>query len=360
MKKKYTFILALFNAVYSFSQVPTLKDVRDKYMAMKSMTLYVESLSSHIYYLDKNTTNMFIKMNREDEKGFNFFYVDSYQRMVLRDSSTKHDVHYYEKIEDSIYVYPVNKKHIKKYCANYRTINLHIINNPFSDCFYHRSKLMNHTYLTDIGSSYFYNLTSNHNGLNKFIWVNKKTLLVDSIEYFLSSGNSKLRFNYISYSNTQFLNLSDTFNVLKTKFQSMTFPTYSSIPDSVEMQFVLGKSNLNILDFWYLGCAPCIAAFPHLQNISDSFNTDELSISVVNYADKIKNINYFKSIMPYTFDYVSDSIGITKKYQVSVFPTTILLDENQNVLLRLEGNSEENFLKLKETIAAELKKRKLR
>ncbi len=101
-----------------------------------------------------------------------------------------------------------------------------------------------------------------------------------------------------------------------------------------------------LLDFWYIGCGPCIKGFPKLQSIRDSFSENLISIHAINYSDKQENIEYFKSKHQFTFKIEDDKNNFTSFYGINSFPTLLLIDTTGAILFRIEGTQPQEFEKL--------------
>jgi thiol-disulfide isomerase/thioredoxin len=113
------------------------------------------------------------------------------------------------------------------------------------------------------------------------------------------------------------------------------------------------KSNTQyyLIDFWYSHCAPCIARFPKLKEIYNTFHDrgfDIVSISVDKQKDKE---DYSAAIKKnkLTWNHAWDKDGITaEKFNINTFPTYILLDKNDRIInYDIQDNQLEAFLKKK-------------
>ena len=98
------------------------------------------------------------------------------------------------------------------------------------------------------------------------------------------------------------------------------------------------KGKYILLDFWFSGCAPCIAAMPKVKEISEKYQ-DKLVVVAINLDAKEKwesvskehdiagvNLNDFKS-----FD------GIALRYGVAAVPTYVIISPEGKVLSIMVG-----------------------
>lgn len=105
---------------------------------------------------------------------------------------------------------------------------------------------------------------------------------------------------------------------------------------------ILSNKKVVLLDFWFIGCDPCMRKMEYLQKIHESYkdNSDVLIAVVSNgYSDKIEEINDFKQKHPeYTFEFLYDSGGeFCKANNFTSFPVEIILNSSQNVVSTYHG-----------------------
>jgi len=103
--------------------------------------------------------------------------------------------------------------------------------------------------------------------------------------------------------------------------------------DSNQKEITLSKFNGKpmIIDFWSIGCGPCMAMMPELEKTYKQYknqiivigiNTDQTPIDLNKYAKK----------MDLSFPLVKDQLNITKeRYQVIGTPTTFFIDKSGKV-----------------------------
>ena len=113
------------------------------------------------------------------------------------------------------------------------------------------------------------------------------------------------------------------------------------------------KGKIVILDFWYRGCLPCIKAMPELVELQEEFKDDVVIIGINDRDEKAdvsdfldyKNANYFST-------YKSD-VHISNELQINSFPTTIIFDQNTEVVTAEVGFQKGRF---KRTLRKTIKK----
>jgi len=104
-----------------------------------------------------------------------------------------------------------------------------------------------------------------------------------------------------------------------------------------ETQVLNSNGNILVLDFWNSECAACFEKFPALQKLSDKYSekVDFYAINIPFRNERNKDIFKKISAMGYSFNTViaKDSM-LYKKLGVKVFPTTLIIDKNDNIIFR--------------------------
>lgn len=107
--------------------------------------------------------------------------------------------------------------------------------------------------------------------------------------------------------------------------------------------------NLNgryvLIDFWGTWCAPCIKEMPTLKKYHESYK-GKLSILGINQGDNKQRIDQFINENQYTWTHLTNGRGISDfvlNFNVSSFPTKIIVDPNGKILHRFVGSGEIAF-----------------
>lgn len=193
--------------------------------------------------------------------------------------------------------------------------------------------------------------STNH---TKKIFINKENKHIEKITYYCKSYDD---FQYTEWniSNIQFNtvkreDLSRHFNKLTANYAFIDFIPYSerkmspvkilmhapdftakSFKDNEEVHLSDYKNKIVVLDFWHMSCPPCAMAIPHLTRIQKKYKTEVVVLGVNPYDDNKKDadkIAMFKKRTGLDYEIAMIDSNITKKYNVTGFPTVFIIDKN--------------------------------
>ncbi|MFB9307675.1 thiol-disulfide isomerase/thioredoxin [Agromyces hippuratus] len=104
---------------------------------------------------------------------------------------------------------------------------------------------------------------------------------------------------------------------------------------------------VQVVNFWYAGCAPCRAEAPILQEVHESVDADEVSFVGVNVRDQAGTAAPFEKDYGVTYPSVLDvetgvaQLAFAGKVPPAAVPTTIVLDQSGRVAARVLGQLED-------------------
>lgn len=113
------------------------------------------------------------------------------------------------------------------------------------------------------------------------------------------------------------------------------------LPDLNELAVKVGgeQSKLTFVNFWASWCGPCELEAPDLQALHEKYG-DQIIMYGVNATkfDKERAAREFVEKYKFTFPILMDREGgVTKRYKVSTFPTTFLIDSEGVIRERING-----------------------
>ncbi|MGB3468061.1 MAG: TlpA disulfide reductase family protein, partial [Cyclobacteriaceae bacterium] len=92
-----------------------------------------------------------------------------------------------------------------------------------------------------------------------------------------------------------------------------------------------------VLDFWFTSCAPCVYTIPHLNDLAEKYRDKNIAFVAVSFEDP-EILSKFLRKKKFLAQIASDtSYRTINNYQVSMYPTTFLIDDEG--VLKWSGNA---------------------
>ena len=100
---------------------------------------------------------------------------------------------------------------------------------------------------------------------------------------------------------------------------------------------LLKEKKAVVLNFWYLNCLPCKLEFPYLQEAYDVYG-DQVAFLALNPLDGTdEKVSSFRYEMGLSFPVVSCDPAYQAAFQISSYPTTLIIDRTGTICLVHEG-----------------------
>lgn len=118
-----------------------------------------------------------------------------------------------------------------------------------------------------------------------------------------------------------------------------------SLPDknggTISLASATQGKKLVLLNFWFAACPPCREEFPVLEEMYRRHKDRGFEIIGINATDDAQTMNAFIKENDLTFRFVRDEGGqVSAQYKVEATPTSILIDENGQMIWRSVGLDE--------------------
>lgn len=97
------------------------------------------------------------------------------------------------------------------------------------------------------------------------------------------------------------------------------------------------KGKVVVLNFWFIGCAPCRVEIPGLNEMVESYGDEVVFLAFA--LDAPENLREFLEEMPFEYTIIPDAHLLADQYTVSGYPTHIVIDKEGNVRSKLSGGS---------------------
>lgn len=86
------------------------------------------------------------------------------------------------------------------------------------------------------------------------------------------------------------------------------------------------KGKVLVINFWFVSCPPCIEEMPVLNTVKKNSNPDEVGFLSITFNTADMVIRFLKS-REFTFDKMVNAKELLKKWNVTSYPVTIIVDK---------------------------------
>jgi peroxiredoxin len=100
--------------------------------------------------------------------------------------------------------------------------------------------------------------------------------------------------------------------------------------NSISLDSLKGK--VIVLNFWFIGCKPCVEEIPDLNRIQEKYKDDNVEFLAVTFDSK-KKLEEFVKKKPFNFTLVPDGMKIIRQFYVNSYPTTMIIDKDRKIHL---------------------------
>lgn len=98
------------------------------------------------------------------------------------------------------------------------------------------------------------------------------------------------------------------------------------------------RGQVVLVNFWASWCTPCVREMPSMQRLSDRLAGRGFNVLAVNVAEPVRRVQAFLARQRLTFTALLDPDSVAfHAWQVSVLPTSFLVDRRGLVRLRQVG-----------------------
>jgi len=110
------------------------------------------------------------------------------------------------------------------------------------------------------------------------------------------------------------------------------YPLIMPTGDTITLEKLEGE--LFLVDFWHMGCAPCLQALPYLQSLQEKYEPKGFKVVGINCQDIKSKSSTARKLKEKGIDY--PTYFIEKSYShtldIKAFPTLMLLNKNKEVI----------------------------
>ena len=123
-----------------------------------------------------------------------------------------------------------------------------------------------------------------------------------------------------------------------------------------EVKAAVESKKATIIDFFFVGCGPCRAQAPQLQQLYSRLREQGLQVVAIDLGDSAEAVKGFAEKFSLAHPVLvggqstDDEANVFKRYHVKAFPTTYLIDPNGKIVWQSIGYEGEGVPKLKKEL----------
>lgn len=109
------------------------------------------------------------------------------------------------------------------------------------------------------------------------------------------------------------------------------------------------KGKVVVLNFWFIGCAPCRIEIPGLNEMVKHYDQEQV-VFIAFALDGKEELKQFLAESPFDYQIVPEAFAQADAYKVQGYPTHVILDKRGNVRSTLTGGSAERHKQIQPLI----------
>jgi len=118
------------------------------------------------------------------------------------------------------------------------------------------------------------------------------------------------------------------------------------------------KGKIVVLNFWFIGCPPCRAEIPELNELALSYANNPDVVFVAVGLDEKNDIEKFVKDHPFAYQIIEDGRMYADMYKIYLYPTNVVIDREGKVRFHSSGYPATTPYWIKKTIG-EISKEKV-
>jgi thiol-disulfide isomerase/thioredoxin len=106
--------------------------------------------------------------------------------------------------------------------------------------------------------------------------------------------------------------------------------------------YSLGSNSeyIYVVNFWFIGCAPCRKEIPQLNELVASYSRrQKIKFIAISVSDNEDALRLFKKRVRFDFQFVAEGRDIAHRMGVDLFPTNLIIDQRGKIVFRHNGYS---------------------
>lgn len=116
----------------------------------------------------------------------------------------------------------------------------------------------------------------------------------------------------------------------------------------IDMKKMTGK--VYVINFWYIGCSPCRAEIPDLNDVADRYKDNPDVVFIALCLDQTYQIEDYIKANPFKYHQVSDRRSLASSYGVHLYPTNLIVNRDGKVAYSSVGGQPSNSYWITKTV----------
>ncbi len=96
------------------------------------------------------------------------------------------------------------------------------------------------------------------------------------------------------------------------------------------------RGKVIVLNFWFTKCGPCRVEIPHLNEIVEQYQDENVVFLAITFNKK-ELVTQFNEQFPFKFNLIPNANDIIQMYGINSYPTSMIIDKNGNVAVKDMG-----------------------
>lgn len=124
-----------------------------------------------------------------------------------------------------------------------------------------------------------------------------------------------------------------------------------TVSDMASNEYTLSelKGKVVVLNFWFVGCPPCIREMPELNDLVKEFDGEGVVFLALARDGKTK-ISKFLEKKDFDYTIIPRSKWMTKRFNTHGFPTNLIIDQNGEIVYHMAGYEADGVKKMSAAI----------
>jgi peroxiredoxin len=112
------------------------------------------------------------------------------------------------------------------------------------------------------------------------------------------------------------------------------------------------KGKIIVLNFWFASCKPCIEEMPALNVLAEKYKADSNIVFLAATFETTENVKTFLSKKAFKFHILPNQVNMVSLYQVNAYPTTLVIDAQQQVVYNGISSAEGSIARIDSIISS--------